>query len=71
MKKYDLYDFDKFEKARDTYHERILDIYRRFHKAKEKGNQKGAEKAIRALAKHKKKEKCLKEWAKEAGFYWY
>jgi putative hemolysin len=71
MSKYDFYDHEKAEKLREEYSRMMMDIYRRYHAAKEKGNQLGMERAVKALRKHKAKGEQLKEWAEEAGFCWY
>ncbi len=71
MNKYDFYDYDKMEELRDGYHKTGVDLFRRLYNAKEKGNQRAAERARKALVKHEAKGKKMKERAEEAGFYWY
>ena len=46
-------------------------LVKKYHDAKEKGDEKAMQMACKALSKHRVKDQKLKEKAEEAGFYWY
>ena len=48
-----------------------MDLVRKWHNAKESGNEESMKKALNAMSKHKEADKVFKEKAEEAGHYWY
>ncbi len=71
MNKYNVYDFDKAEEIRDDYYKKSIDLYKKLFEARENGDEKAIKKAMRALVKHRAKEKGLKELAEKSKVFWY
>lgn len=71
MNKYDFYDHEKVGKFKEERSEKLMRLYRRCLKAKEKGDMEAKEKIMLSIIKHKAAEEEYKKSAKEAGFYWY
>jgi len=71
MNDYDFYDYDKVEKLQNERASEYMDLVRKWHKAKEKGDDAAKKKVIQAMSKHKESDKVLKEKAEKAGYYWY
>lgn len=68
---WEFYDFDKLEELRDQRSSKYMNLVRKWHKAKEKGDDAAKKKAIQAMSKHKESDKVLKEKAEKVGYYWY
>ena len=71
MSKYDFYDSEKVDKLKKERAKKYMTIVRKWHDAKEKGDEKACQRAIKSLAKHRAEDLKLKESANEAGVYWF
>ncbi len=71
MKKYDFYDYEEAEKFRIERSEKLMNLVRRWHRAKEKGDEEAKLKAVKAIVKHKEANEQYKKYAEESGFYWH
>lgn len=71
MDDYDFYDYEKVQKLQNERARKYMDLVRKWHDAKEKGDEEAMKKAAKAMLKHKDADKVLKEKAEKAGYYWY
>jgi len=71
MDKYEFYDFEKVEALKNQRARKYMDYVRRWLAAKEKGNDKAKERAIKAMRKHKEQDEKFKIMAREAGHCWW
>ena len=71
MDKYFFYDHEEVDKLRSERDSKLMDLYRKYYKAKEKGNIATSKRAIASISKCKKETERYKEMAKDAGYYWY
>lgn len=71
MDKYDFYDHEKVQELINQRARKYMDHVKRWLAAKEKGNDKAKERAIKAMRKHKEQDEKFKIMAREAGHYWW
>jgi len=71
MDKYDFYDFEKVEAFINQRACKYMDYIRRWLAAKEKGNDKAKERALKMMRKHREQDEKFKMMAREARYYWW
>lgn len=71
MDKYDFNDHEKVENLKNQRARKYNGYVSQWLAAKEKGNDKAKERAIKAMKKHKEQDEKFKIMARETGHYWW
>lgn len=67
----DFYNYEKVEQLRSERARKYIDLVKRWHDAKENGNEEGKKKAFKAMSKHSVVDEKLKKKAEAAGYDWF
>lgn len=68
---YQYYDYDDYEKLNAERAKKQMDLVRKWHALKEKGNVEATKKALKAIVKHREEDEKFKERSKESHYHWY